>query len=76
MATTQYFVKMNEKGDAPSALYRWVRDDVKKTIQERVWSKKDKEWKPTNSVTESRLTGGDIEGADPEMVKKFYPDAL
>jgi len=76
MTITQYFVKMNEEGTAPSALYRWIKDDVKKTIQERVWNKKDKEWKPTNSVTESRLTGGDIEGADPEMVKKFFPEAV
>jgi len=76
MATTQYFVKMNSKGDAPAALYRWVKDDIKKTIQERFWNQKDKEWQPTNSVTESRLTGGDVEGADVKMVKKFFPDAI
>jgi hypothetical protein len=73
---TTYYVKMKEAGDAPAALYRWIRDTAKRTIQERFWNQKDKEWQPTNSVTESRLTGGDVEPYTEEDARKHFPEAF
>lgn len=72
----RYFVKMNEAGDAPVALYRWDKNDKKKTISEKWWDKEKKVWENTNAVTESMFTGGDIEETSASIVKKFFPDAL
>ncbi len=75
-AVTTYYVRTDSTDTYPMSLFRRIRDDVKRTLKEHIWKKTEKVWEPTDRVTESMFTGGDIEPTSEEIARQYFPESF